>query len=102
MTGRPNPAAGMTRTCGRATCALALTVAVLAAPCANAAPPITHDSPWFTAWSRPQSVAAAAAADPADGGRGPGPLLDQSVRNIVRVTGGGSTLRLRLSNRYGA
>jgi lysophospholipase L1-like esterase len=57
---------------------------------------------WFTSWSRPQSVVVAAAADPADGGRGPSPLVDQSVRNIVRLTGSGSAIRLRLSNRYGA
>lgn len=56
---------------------------------------------WFTAWSRPQSLALAAAADPLDGGRGPGPLVDQSVRNVVRVTASGTALRLRLSNRYG-
>lgn len=57
---------------------------------------------WFSSWSRPQSVPVAAAADPADGGRGPGPLADQSVRDVVRLSTGGSAVRLRLSNRYGA
>ncbi|MCW2542864.1 MAG: hypothetical protein JWM40_416 [Frankiales bacterium] len=57
---------------------------------------------WFSAWSRPQSVVVGAAADSADGGRGPGPLVRQSVRDIVRVTGAGSAVRVRLSNRYGA
>jgi lysophospholipase L1-like esterase len=60
------------------------------------------ESTWFSAWSRPQSVAIASAADPLNGGRGPGPLVDQTVRNIVRVTGAGSAVRIRLSNRYGA
>jgi lysophospholipase L1-like esterase len=58
-------------------------------------------SHWFSAWSRPQSVVAGAAADSADGGR-PGPLLRQSVRDIVRLAGDGSAIRVRLSNRYGA
>src|SRR5689334_8786602 len=57
---------------------------------------------WFSAWSRPQSVVVGAAADAADGGRGPSPLVDQTVRDVVRVTGAGSAVRIRLSNRYGA
>ena len=56
---------------------------------------------WFSAWSRSQSVVVGAAADSLDGGRGPGPLLDQSVRDVVRLTGSGSAVRVRLSNRYG-
>ncbi|MCW2607233.1 MAG: hypothetical protein JWO60_1926 [Frankiales bacterium] len=57
---------------------------------------------WFTVWSRPQNVALSSAADPLDGGRGPGPLLDQSNRDIVQASGNGDQLRIRLTNRYGA
>ena len=57
---------------------------------------------WFAAWSRSQSVVVGATADSLDGGRGPGPLLEQSVRDIVRLTGAGEAVRVRLSNRYGA
>jgi lysophospholipase L1-like esterase len=57
---------------------------------------------WYSAWSRPQSVVVGAAADLTEGGRGPGPLVDQSVRDVVRLTGAGSAVRIRLSNRYGA
>lgn len=78
-----------------------LLLAALTPPTATGAPQ-EADTEWFTAWSRPQSVALAAAADPLEGGRGPGPLLDQTVRNVVRVTGAGTEVRLRLSNHYGA
>lgn len=57
---------------------------------------------WVSAWSRPQSVVTGEAADPLDGGRLPGPLVDQTVRDVVRVSTGGSAVRLELSNRYGA
>ncbi len=74
---------------------------LLSAPVSSAA---TDDDRgrWFSAWARSQSVPAAAAADPAAGGRGPGPLHDQSVRDVVRVSAAGSSVRLHLSNRYGA
>lgn len=61
----------------------------------------TGSNVWFAAWSRSQSVVVGAAADLTSGGRGPGPLLDQSVRDIVRLTGAGTAVRVRLSNRYG-
>jgi lysophospholipase L1-like esterase len=57
---------------------------------------------WFTAWSRPQSIAVAGAASATEGGQGPGPLVDQSVRDIIRLTASGTAVRIRLSNRYGA
>lgn len=57
---------------------------------------------WFSVWSRPQNVVLASAADPLDGGRGPGPLVDQSVRDIVQSTGSGDRVRVRLTNRFGA
>lgn len=83
----------------RAVLALVLgLLAVVAPPRAAAAPP----SAWFSAWSRPQSVVTGEAADPLGGGRLPGPLLDQTVRDVVRVSGSGTALRVRLSNRYGA
>lgn len=57
---------------------------------------------WFSAWSRPQAIAVTGAADALDGGRGPGPLVDQTVRNVLRLSAGGTALRVWLSNRYGA
>lgn len=74
--------------------AIFLFLAVVAAPAAAA--------DWVTAWSRPQGIPVSAAADVLNSGRVPAPLVNQSVRNIVRVTGGGTALRIRLSNRYGS
>jgi lysophospholipase L1-like esterase len=81
---------------------VALVLSALAPPVAAAASRPVPRAAWFSAWSRPQSVALAAAADTLGGGRGPGPLLDQSVRDVVRVTGSGTAVRIRLSDRYGA
>lgn len=88
---------GVTKTSRALLAAAGLLVAGIA-PAASAAP---SGGSWFTAWSRPQSVAVAGVADTLKGGRGPGPLLDQSVRDIVRVSGAGTAVRIRVSNRYG-
>lgn len=61
----------------------------------------THHARWFSAWSRPQNIVVASAADPTTGGRGPGPLVDQSVRDVVRLTGSGTAVRVHLTNRFG-
>lgn len=79
--------------------ALTLVGGLLAGPAA--ASPASRPG-WFAAWSRPQSVALAAAADALDGGRGPGPLVEQTVRDVVRITGAGTAVRFHLTNRYGA
>ncbi|MDT7572922.1 MAG: hypothetical protein QOE05_3096 [Actinomycetota bacterium] len=81
------------------TAAIVATAALLPAVASASAGPAEQ---WFSAWSRPQSVMLGAAADGLDGGRGPGPLLDQSVRDVVRLAASGSAVRIRLSNRYGA
>ncbi|MBT2472151.1 SGNH/GDSL hydrolase family protein [Streptomyces sp. ISL-66] len=54
---------------------------------------------WATAWSAPMAAAAP------DSYSGPNwsreGFLNHSVRQIVRTTGGGSSVRVRLSNRFG-
>lgn len=73
----------------------------LTAPPAGAVTP-GHDIRWTGAWAASMITAA-----PPPFGQGPANwsvdgFADQSVRQIVRVTRGGSSVRIRLSNTYGA
>lgn len=83
---------------------LAVVVVAFLAPLgpAVAAAPAPGVEGWHAAWSRPQAIVAVGAGELAGGGRGPRPLVDQTVRVITRVTGGGSAVRIHLSNRFGA
>jgi lysophospholipase L1-like esterase len=61
-----------------------------------------EDTRWTAAWT-----ASMIAASPPRFGQGPDNwsldgFTDQSVRQVVRITRGGSTLRVRLSNAYGS
>jgi lysophospholipase L1-like esterase len=71
---------------------------------ASAAGAVTpgHDTRWTGAWA-----ASMIAAAPPPFGQGPANwsgdgFAEQSVRQVVRVTQGGSSIRIRLSNTYGA
>ncbi|MEV4513434.1 SGNH/GDSL hydrolase family protein [Dactylosporangium sp. NPDC049525] len=79
----------------------AIALVAAAAPAASAATP--DHRPAAAGW---QGAWAAAQHHPlSDGGSGPGWFLDgfanQSVRQVVRVSTGGSRVRIRLSNRFG-
>lgn len=82
--------------------AAALLGAVLAPASFAAANPSSSSGAWFAAWSRSQNVSVGAAADVLSGGPGPTPLIEQSVRDIARVSASGDQVRVRLSNRFGA
>ena len=76
-------------------------VAALVATVGSVQPGEAASGHWFAAWARPQSTAVGGAADATTGGKGPGPLVDQTVRAILHVTGSGSAVRVQLANRYG-
>lgn len=68
-----------------------------AGPAAGAA----TEAPWSAVWGTGlMPDESPAAPDPADPWAAP--LRDRSLRQLVRASAAGSTLRLRLSNRYGA
>lgn len=82
-----------------AAAALALAATVLGAPSGASAADLTGKK-WTAAW-------ATAPHHPVPGNEWQGPnwslegFTDQSVRQVVRVSTGGSALRIRLSNRFG-
>jgi lysophospholipase L1-like esterase len=72
-------------------------VAITATACAPASP----EEHWTAAWAA--AVQAPNAGQPWLGPNWSGPgFADQSVRQVVRVSAGGSAVRIRLSNRYGS
>ncbi|WP_214416996.1 SGNH/GDSL hydrolase family protein [Sphaerisporangium fuscum] len=84
--------------------ARALPAAVLAAAVLWAAPPAqAHDrpdGPWVASWGAAMQRPTPGTEDNGPNWSMPG-FADQSVRQVVRVTAGGSRLRIRLSNAYG-
>lgn len=78
---------------------MALVVALVAALVGvGAAPAAAHGSPWAGAWG---TSVVAAAPDIFGVPNWSGGFADQSVRQVVRVSRGGSTVRIRVSNVYG-
>ncbi|WP_067533835.1 SGNH/GDSL hydrolase family protein [Nocardia crassostreae] len=77
---------------------LAAFTLVAAAACATEGEQATNGSAWSAAWS--------AAAQRPSAGFGPNwseaGFSDQTVRQVVRVTNGGDSVRIKLSNRFGA
>lgn len=61
----------------------------------------THDQQWTASWGAAVQEGFVDPADP-DGHWGEAGFEDHSVRQVVRLSVGGSKLRLRLSNAYGS
>lgn len=85
----------------RPTMIVAVLMGTLIVITATACAPTPAEARWTAAWAT-----AVQAPDPGQPWLGPNwsesGFVDQSVRQVVRVSSGGSSVRIRLSNRYGS
>ncbi|MFG6440742.1 SGNH/GDSL hydrolase family protein [Roseateles sp. LKC17W] len=78
----------------------ALAGALLLSACSSA-PPAREATDWLAAWGSAQLEQQLAPASPAPAAAWQSPLRDVSLRQIVRTTVAGQTMRVRVSNLFG-
>lgn len=82
----------------RSTATVALTLGLLFTGSVGAQSAATSEK-WFASWA--PSLSAAAPRPPADSLDRTPTLVNRTIREIVRLSAGGSRVRIRLSNQYG-
>jgi lysophospholipase L1-like esterase len=78
--------------------AVAVTIPVMAASGAQNAPAAARGGTWVTAWGASPVIGSDIPGSTCPAGTG---LTDQTVRNVVFLSAGGNTVRIRLSNAFG-